>query len=302
MPDNTPDSDGFRSGFVAIAGAPNAGKSTLLNRMLGEKISITSKKPQTTRNRILGVVHRTSAQLVFIDTPGVHKTRAKDALNIRMVDQALSSFGDMDAILLMIDVTSPDGTSEDIIVKRLAKLNKPVVLALNKIDMVKKYVLLALIDRWSKAFPFKAVIPISAKNGDQVDELQDTLEGLLPPGPPLFPEDTLTDLPQRFIVAEMVREKVFRQTGQEIPYSIAVTVDTFTRKKDLIAIDATIHVERDSQKGIIIGKGGSKLKRIGEDARKEIEKLVDARVFLKLFVRVQKNWSHDTRALRDFGY
>lgn len=302
MSDNSIETEGFKSGFVAIAGAPNAGKSTLLNRMLGEKISITSRKPQTTRNRILGVVHRPTSQIIFVDTPGVHHTGTKDSLNLRMVDQAISTIGDADVILLMIDVSSPDGTNEDIIVKKLEKLNKPVVLALNKVDIVKKYVLLALIDRWSKAYPFKAVIPVSAKHGEQVDVLQDTLEKILPEGPPLFPEDTLTDLPQRFIVAEMVREKVFRQTGQEIPYSIAVTVDTFTRKKGLVTIDATIHVERDSQKGIIIGKGGSKLKRIGEDARKEIEKLVDAKVMLKLFVRVQKNWSHDAKALRNFGY
>lgn len=292
--------DSFRSGFISIAGAPNAGKSTLLNNMLGQKISITSRKPQTTRNRILGVVHNESSQQVFIDTPGVHK--AHSPLNVKMVDAAISSFGDVDVILLMVDVSSPDPRSEEILVRKLKGQRKPVVLALNKIDLIKKHEVLSVIDKWSKAYEFSSVIPVSAKHGTQVPELLKTLEDLLPQGPPLFPEDTLTDLPTKFIVAELIREKVFRQTGQEIPYSIAVTIDSFETKKKLTEIYATIHVERDSQKGIVIGKGGSKLKRIGEDARREIQDLVQSKVLLKLFVRVQKNWSNDTRALRNFGY
>jgi GTP-binding protein Era len=290
----------FKSGFISIAGAPNAGKSTLLNKMLGQKISITSRKPQTTRNRILGVVHSESSQQVFIDTPGVHK--AHSPLNLKMVDAAMSSFGDVDIILLMIDVSSPDPGSENIILKRLKSQHKPVVLALNKIDLIKKHEVLAIIEKWSKTYEFNSIIPVSAKHGTQVDGLLKTLETLLPEGPALFPEDTLTDLPTKFIVAEMVREKVFRQTGQEIPYSIAVTIDSFEKRKRITEIHASIHVERDSQKGIVIGKGGSKLKRIGEDARHEIEDLLQSKVLLKLFVRVQKNWSNDTRALRNFGY
>ena len=294
--------DHFKSGFVAILGAPNVGKSTLLNRFLGQKISITSKKPQTTRNRILGILHRESAQLVFVDTPGVHKS--KQPLNVRIVDVALGTLADVDLILLVADASAPDPESEKMLIKALQNTQTKAVLALNKIDLVKKPALLSQMETWHHTHPFEAVIPISARQGTQVDTLVTTMEEALPGGPPLFPEDSLTDMPERFIAAEMIREKAFRLTGQEIPYAVAVTVDRFDEKKGgaLIAIDATIHVERDSQKGILIGKKGSKLKQIGEDARKEIERLVGAKVFLKLFVRVQKNWSRDTRALERFGY
>ena len=292
----------YKSGFIAIIGAPNAGKSTFLNRALKEKISITSRKPQTTRNRILGVVHRPYSQLVFIDTPGVH--RAKDELNVRIVGAAISAMSDVDLILILIDVANSDTDSENYLVKKLAQQKRPVVLALNKIDLVKKPFLLEIIDKWSRKYTFEAIVPISAKHGDQVDMLLDTLEAKLPKGPPFFPQETLTDLSERFIAAEMIREKVFRLTGQEIPYSTAITVDSFSEKKGggLVKISATIHIERDSQKGIIIGKKGSKLKKIGEDSRKDIERLMGTKVFLKLFVRVQKNWSKDTKAIRRFGY
>ena len=292
----------FTSGFVAIVGAPNVGKSTLLNQMLGEKISITSKKPQTTRNRILGVVHRPSSQLVFIDTPGIHK--AKRPLNVRIVDAALSALGNVDIVLVMVDVAKPDPDSEAFLVTKLKKLKTPVVIVLNKIDLVKKHALLTIIDHWAKAYSFEAIIPISAILGAQVEELLEAMESLLPKGPPFFPEETLTDLPERFIAAEMIREKVFRLTGQEIPYSTAVTIESFSEKKkgSLVKIHATIHVERASQKGMIIGKNGNMLKMIGTEARKEIERMVGTRVFLKLFVRVHKNWSKDTKALRRFGY
>jgi len=295
-------SENFKSGFITIAGAPNAGKSTLLNHLLGEKISITSKKPQTTRNRILGVVHRPMAQLIFLDTPGVHKT--KDPLNVKMVDEAITAIGDGDIILVIADVSKPLPDSEAFMIKQLEKIKKPVILALNKIDLIQRNQTLTFIENWSKTYPFQAVIPISAKHGIQVDELVTHMEKLLPPGPPFFPEDTLTDVPERFIVAEIIREKVFRLTGQEIPYSTAVTIDQFSEEKEgkLIKIHATIHLERDSQKGIIIGKKGSKLKKIGEDSRKDIERMLGTQVYLKLFVRIQKNWSKDTRALRKFGY
>jgi len=292
----------FKSGFVAIVGAPNVGKSTLLNQVLGEKISITSKKPQTTRNRILGVVHRPASQLIFLDTPGVH--RAKHPLNIRIVETALSALGNVDIVLVMIDVSNPDTESEAFIVKKLQKIKRPVVLVLNKIDLIKKPALLAIIDSWTKFYPFEAIIPISAILGDQIEELIKAIETLMPKGPAYFPEETITDLPERFIAAEMIREKVFRLTGQEIPYSTAVTVDSFSEKKkrSLVKIDATIHVERSSQKGMVIGKNGSMLKMIGTEARKEIERMVGTKVFLKLFVRVHKNWSKDTKALRRLGY
>ncbi len=292
----------FKSGYIAIAGAPNVGKSTLLNKMLGFKISITSRKPQTTRNRILGVVHRASSQLVFIDTPGVHK--AKSALNLRIVDTAISVMGDVDIILLLEDSTNAALESGKILIENLGKIKKPVVLALNKIDLVDKSKLPGAIIEWSSVYNFEAIVPVSAKRGDGIEALLRMLEKLLPVGPPFFPEDTLTDLPERFIAAEMIRERVFRLTGQEIPYSVAVTIDSFSEKKNkgIVRIEATIHVERDSQKGIIIGKKGSKLKQIGEEARKEIEQLIGSRVFLELFVRVDKDWSKNDRTLRQFGY
>ncbi len=292
----------FRSGYVAILGAPNAGKSTLLNRMLGQKISITSKKPQTTRNRILGVVHRTDSQMVFLDTPGIH--RARNPLNARIVDAALATLSEVDLILLVVDAQTPDEPSERLLLKKLAQQRLPVLLALNKIDQVKRPALLTQIDHWSGDFNFTAVVPISAKSGEQVDRLLCAMEATLPVGPPFFPADSLTDLPTRFIAAEMIREKAFRLTGQEIPYALAVTIDSFKAEKKgaLVRIHATIHVERDSQKGIVIGKQGAKLKLIGERARQEIEEMLGVKVFLKLFVRRQKNWTRDTKALRKFGY
>jgi len=297
--DNT---ENFKSGFVAIAGAPNVGKSTLMNRMLGEKISITSSKPQTTRNRILGVLHRPKAQIVFIDTPGIHKARSP--LNIRIVDTALSVLGDVDLILLVADASEPDSESEGVLIEKLHHQNRPVVLALNKIDLIKKAQLPEIIEKASGRYRFEKTVPVSARQGSGIDELVQSMLAILPPGPPFFPPESLTDLPERFIAAEMIREKVFRLTGQEIPYATAVTVDRFQQDDEtaLVKIDASIHVERDSQKGIIIGKNGAKLKEIGAAARKEIERMVGAKVFLKLFVRVQKNWSRDTRALRKFGY
>jgi GTP-binding protein Era len=292
----------FKSGYVAIAGAPNAGKSTLLNRMLGEKITITSKKPQTTRNRILGVLHKPNAQMVFFDTPGVF--HARDKLNTRIVDAAFSAVSDADLILLVIDVAKPDADAERYLVKRLREESKPIVLALNKIDLIEKTILLENIDRWSDRYQFRDIVPISAKNGIQVEELILAMISILPQGLPYFPEDMLTDVSERFLAAEMIREQVFRLTGEEIPYATAVTVDSFKAKNrgDLIKIEATIHLERSSQKGIIIGKKGAKLKQIGTQSRKQIERMLGSKVYLMLFVRVQKNWRKDTKAIRRFGY
>ncbi len=302
MSENSSFQETFRSGYVAILGAPNAGKSTLLNRMLGQKISITSKKPQTTRNRILGVVQRPSAQIVFLDTPGVHQS--KTPLNSRIVDAALATMAEVDLLLMVADAKSPDQKSEALLVRKLAEQKKPVLLALNKIDQIKRPDLLEQIETWSDALSFAGIVPISAKSGEQVDRLLDAMQDLLPPGPPFFPEDSLTDMPSRFIAAELIREKAFRLTGQEIPYAVAVTVDKYEEEKAgaLVRIHATIHVERDSQKGIVIGKKGVKLKQIGEAARLAMEEMLETRVFLKLFVRVQKNWTKDTKALRKFGY
>ena len=293
----------FKSGFVAIVGAPNAGKSTLLNRMLGQKISITSKRAQTTRNRIVGILDHPKAQMVFLDTPGIHRTGRKP-LNKRIVDVALAALADVDLILAMGDASAPNTDAEQYLVEKLASRKTPAVLALNKIDRIDKMQLLSRIDHWSRRHQFSAVVPISALQGTQVGALIQAMEAVLPNGPPLYPQGSLTDMPERFIAGEMIREKAFRLTGEEVPYSIAVTVEEFKEEKQgrLIRIHATIHVERDSHKGMVIGKGGRKLKAIGLAARREIERMVGVQVYLKLFVRVQKNWSTDTKALERFGY
>jgi GTP-binding protein Era len=292
----------FRSGFIAIVGPPNAGKSTLLNRMLGMKISITSKKPQTTRNRILGVLHRPGTQLVFIDTPGIHD--ASRPLNVRIVDQAVGAMADCDLVLFMVDAAAPMPAAETLLLKKLKSINTPVVLVLNKTDLVSKEAILLQLDLWRNEHDFVEMIPISARRGQQVDRLVEEMERQLPENPPFFPEDALTDVPERFLAGELIREKVFRLTGEEIPYASAVTIDSFSEedRDTMVTIHATIHVERDSQKGIIIGKQGAKLKEIGTAARKDLERMLGTKVFLKLFVRVQKNWSRDTKALEKFGY
>jgi len=292
----------FKSGFVAIVGAPNVGKSTLLNQLLGQKIAITSAKPQTTRHRILGVAHLPCAQLIFLDTPGIH--RAKGPLNVRIVEVALKALREVDLVVFMTDAALPDDRADQIILKALKKKRRPVILAINKVDLVKKKTLLPLMDQWRASYPFKAIVPISALERIQMDELVTEMVAVLPEGPRYYPEDSVTDMPERFIAEEMIREKVFRLTGEEIPYSVAVTVESFKERpgKDLIDIQATIHVERESQKPIIIGGGGKKLKRIGEQAREEIEEMVGRKVFLKLWVRVQKNWTRDAGAIRRFGY
>ena len=292
----------FKSGFVALAGASNVGKSTLLNRILGQKISITSDKPQTTRHRILGVLNRPDTQFVFLDTPGIHQAKGK--LHLKIVEAALGAVADADLILFLCDVSITDSVSEKMILTTLKKQSQPVILALNKIDCIQKPLLLKTIAKWADRFPFEAIIPISARTGAQVETLLSTIQKHLPQSPPFFPPETLTDLTERFITAEIIREKIFRLTGQEIPYATAVTVDSFEEERQgkLVRIFASIHLERNSQKGIVIGKKGVKLRSIGESARKDIEKMLGRRVFLKLFVRVQKNWSKDTKAIRKFGY
>ncbi len=293
----------FKSGFIAIIGAPNVGKSTLLNQILGEKISITSERPQTTRNRIMGVLHRPNAQFIFLDTPGVHHTRKK--MNKRMIRVALSTLADVDQILYLTDAARRDQESDELLLKTLASIDKPVILAINKIDMVQKRKdILPLIEAWGERHDFAAIVPISALKNIQVEDLLDEMLALLPEGPGFFPEDTITDQPARFIASEMIREKVFRLTSREIPYSVAVTIDAFKERpeKKRVDIEATIHVERDSQKGILIGKGGAMLKRIGSAARMDIQRMTGTQVFLRLWVRVRKNWSRNVGQLSGFGY
>ena len=292
----------FKSGMVALVGAPNVGKSTLLNTLLGQKISITSKKPQTTRNRILGVLDQPHAQMVFLDTPGIH--RSNKPLNQRIVNLALGTLGDVDLVMVMIDVALEQQEADALLLEKLKSVSTPSILVLNKIDLIPKLKLLEMIKSWSAVHEFKAIVPVSALKGLQMEELIQALIEALPLGPPLYPPGTLTDMPERFIAAEMIREKAFRMTGAELPYAIAVSIDSYKEEKQgrLVKIHASINVEHNSQKGIVIGKGGVKLKQIGEAARAEIERLVGCQVFLKLFVRVQKNWTKDTKALQRFGY
>jgi GTP-binding protein Era len=247
-------------------------------------------------------LHRPGSQMIFYDTPGVFE--AKDRLNIRIVEAAFSVVSDADLILVIVDVAHPDPNAERFLLKRLQHQSRPVILALNKIDLIEKSSLLQIIDKWSKVYKFESIVPISAIQGLQVEKLINAMEGVLPKGPPYFPENTLTDLPERFIVAEQIREQVFRLTGEEIPYATAITVDSFQEKKkdQVVKIEATIHLERDSQKAIVIGKNGRKLKQIGTRSRERIEHMLGTKVYLKLFVRVQKNWRRDPRALRRFGY
>ena len=292
----------FRSGFVSIIGRPNAGKSTLLNSIVGEKIVITSDKPQTTRNRIKGIHNIPGAQIVFIDTPGIH--RATSMLNRYMVDEALAAIREVDAILFLVEADAPAGSQESLILELMAEVTTPVILIINKIDLVPKAALLEIIERYARLYPFREIIPVSALSGDGVERVVTSVYGYLPEGPLYFPDEILTDLPERFIVAEMIREKVFRLTRDEVPYSTAVEVESFKERQDgtLIAIAAVINVERASQKGIIIGRKGDMLKKIGMQARREIEQLLDTKVYLELFVRVRKDWSGDPRMLKEFGY
>lgn len=291
----------FRSGFVAIVGRPNVGKSSLLNRILGEKIVITSDKPQTTRNRIQGIHNLPGGQIIFIDTPGIH--RAKSRLNRYMVETALASIKEVDVVLFLVESGTKPAGQEQAILEVLASSGIPVFLVINKIDLVEKTQLLEQIATYAPLFPFREIVPVSALTGDGAERLVELVHGFLPLGPAYFPDDILTDLPERFIAAEIIREKVFKITHDEVPYATAVTVDSFQERPDgLIAISASIIVERDTQKGIVIGHKGGMLKRIGTEARLELEKLLDTRVFLELFVKVRKDWSENPRFLKELGY
>jgi len=291
----------FRSGFIAIIGRPNAGKSTLLNRILGEKIVITSDKPQTTRNRVQGIHNMPGYQIIFIDTPGIHA--AKSRLNRYMVDEAMASLKEVDAVIFLVDAAASQESQEALGAEIFDGSGPPVILALNKTDLVDEERILRLLERFGRLPAFRAYVPLSAATGAGVDRLMTEVCALLPEGPRYFPDDILTDLPERFIAAEIVREKLFRLTHEEIPYSVAVVVESFKeRENGVIAISAVVTVERDSQKGIVIGRRGEMLKRIGTEARREIEDLLQAKVFLELFVRVRKNWTDNPTMLKEFGY
>jgi GTP-binding protein Era len=291
----------FRSGYIAIIGKPNVGKSTLLNSLLGEKVAIVSPRPQTTRNRITGIKTTARAQMVFLDTPGIHQ--AHTLMNRRMVDVALRTLHEVDGLLWVIDAHERIGVQDERIAELLRGVRAPVYILLNKIDLVGKAKLLPLMQRCAELLPGKEIVPVSALKGDNMPLLLELIEKSLPPGPRYFPGDEVTDQSERFLAAEIIREKVFLLTREEIPYGVAVTVDEFAEKpeKDLIVIKATIHTERDSHKPILIGKRGSMLKQIGMETRTELEALLGCKIFLELFIRVDKGWTQRVHTLSEMG-
>jgi GTPase len=296
-----------RAGFVAIVGRPNVGKSTLLNRLVGQKLAIVSPKPQTTRRRILGVINRPDAQIALLDTPGLHA--AKGGLNARMVRLALQTLADADLALFLIEAGPPaiDPATRKAL-DQVKEANKPTLLVINKIDTVPRSQLLPLIDRWKELHPWTEVYPLSARNGENVEGFVDTLIAHLPESPPMFPPDQWTDMQERDLCSELIREQLLRHTGQEVPYSTAVLIEQFDESereigpRGLVRIAASVLVERSSQKAIVIGKGGARLKEIGSEARREMERLLGAKVFLQLHVRVEPGWTRTTQGLRRAGY
>lgn len=291
----------FRCGFVAIVGRPNVGKSTLMNRLLGQKISITSHKPQTTRHRILGIKSSEHYQAVYVDTPGVH-LNAKKAVNRYMNRAATTTLSDVDVVVFVVDSVRWSEEDENVL-NRLKNLSVPVILVVNKVDKNKdKESLLPFMDELSQRMSFAEVVPVSALKGTNVEALEKTIPAYLPESPPFFPDDQVTDRSERFMASEIVREKLMRTLGKELPYALAVEIEQFKEEKSLLSIHALIWVERDSQKKIVIGKGGSHLKLVGQQARKDMEKLFGCKVFLQLWVKVKEGWSDDERALKSLGY
>ena len=292
----------FLSGFIAIVGPPNVGKSTLLNRILGKKVAIVSPKPQTTRNRITGIYHEPGCQMVFMDTPGIHSPQTP--LHKSMVSSAQSVFKEVDLLVLLIEMHHPQAPEIPMILNNIRKSKKPSVLVINKIDKGPKEKLLPIIAEYNETRSFRSIIPISALSGDGVESLLRELKSTLREGPAFFPEDVQTDQSESFLVSEMIREKIFLHTRQELPYSSAVTVERLEElpERDLVSISAKIHVESESQKGILIGQGGRMIKNIGQAAREDLESFFGSHVFLELVVKVDKNWSKDPRSLRRLGY
>jgi GTP-binding protein Era len=289
----------MKSGFVSLIGRPNAGKSTLLNRLVGTKLAIVSDKPQTTRNRILGVRNYDAGQVVFVDTPGIHKPLHR--LNVRMVDVAMDAMRDVDLVVLLVDASEKTGGGDRFMAGLVRTIDGPVVLVLNKVDLVSRPKLLPMIEAWSREHAFAEIVPLSASTGENVDRLERAILQHLPEGEPLYPPDYLTDQPERFFVAELVREQVLQHTHDELPYSTAVVMDKFDEpdEKGLMRLYCSILVERASQKAIVVGRGGEMIKRIGTAARQELERFFDARVFLDLHVKVKGEWREDDRLLDD---
>jgi GTPase len=291
---------GFRAGFVAIVGRPNAGKSTLLNHLVGQKVAIVTSKPQTTRNRIQGIVTQPRGQIVFIDTPGLHD--ADSALGRQMMHEVAAALEGIDVLLLMVDASRAFPHADALLLEKAQRFRGKTILALNKIDRLPKAKLLPLIDAFQKAFEFAAIVPISALKGNGCDELLDEILRQLPESEPYFPEDQITDQPERFLAAEIIREKAIQVMYHEVPYALAVFVDKFEETPKLLRIDATLNVERDSQKKILIGHKGEMMKKIGTEARKELEALLDTKIFLSMFVKVVPGWRENPQKVRELDW
>ncbi len=298
------DNSGFRAGYVAVIGRPNVGKSTLVNRLVGQKLSIVSPRPQTTWHRILGIRNLPNAQLLFVDTPGIHESGA--VFNQGLIRSAIAALGDADVILWVIDASQPGDPDDQLILEELGRKppGKPLLLILNKVDRVAKLELLPLIASWQARYPFREIIPLSARSGDNVDRLEAVLLREIPVGHALYPSDQLSDRTDRFFIAEILRERAFELLRQELPYAVAVEVEAVRARegREFTDVEATLYVEKDSQKGIVIGGGGAMLKRIGSQARPEIEALVGTPIFLCLTVKVLPGWRKDPAVLKRFGY
>ncbi len=290
----------FKCGFVTIVGRPNAGKSTLVNKLVGQRVSIVSPKPQTTRNRIQGILNRDDAQIVLVDTPGIHK--AENVLNRQMMDELQHACEGIDILSLIVDASVPFGAGDRFSIEWIKRFDGPVFLLLNKIDRIAKHHLLPLIDRYRQEFEFAEVFPISALTGEGCSDLVDNWMTRLPEASPYFPPDQFTDQPERFLAAEIIREKAILTTREEVPHALAVLVDSFEEGKDLIRMRATLYVEREGQKGILIGKAGATAKKIGTEARKELEEILGARIFLEIFVKVQPNWRQNAALVRQLDW
>jgi GTP-binding protein Era len=290
-----------KTAMITIAGRPNVGKSTLLNTLIGEKVAIVTPKPQTTRNRIYGVISRGEAQFVFLDTPGMHRPRSR--LGDYMVKVARESVADVDAVMLLIEPVPEIGSPEQELIDRIRELSVPAVLVINKIDTVKKESLLSVIDLYRAALDFQAIVPISARTGEGIEDLIHVLEGFAQEGPQLFPDDMVTDQPERQIVAEIVREKILLSLSHEVPHGVAVEVNCFTEREDGVTeISVTIYCEKETHKGILIGKQGAMLKKISTDARRDMERFLGGKVFLETWVKVKENWRDNQGFMRNFGY
>lgn len=293
--------ENYKSGFVSLIGRPNVGKSTLLNRIIGQKITIMSDKAQTTRNKIQGIYTTEHEQIVFIDTPGIHKP--KHRLGDFMVESALSTFNEVDIVLFLVNVAEKRGPGDNFILEKLQQVSSPVFLILNQIDRVHPNELLPIIEDYQKEYDFSEIIPLSATEGNNVDHMLETLSAYISEGPQFYPEDQVSDHPEYFIVSELIREKVLELTREEVPHSVAVVTDRIVRNdQDKVQVDATVIIERKSQKGIIIGKGGKMLKEIGIRARRDIEVLLGDKIYLDLWVKVQNDWRDKQSHLRDYGY